>query len=571
MSVANFKHCEGVFRAYMADKYSMRIPADGEAAAQAKRALYRVMDDLQHRHDRGELDGAATRLKDLNNLALNATRDVLMRERTSPPSAPPAPLPLANRQQQQAPTAADRDRDVYGERRVVAFRDRGLLPTAVDVAHPDVARSFDAVAASRRAEAEPAAPPPPWEAPAPAEEAIAEDDFKRRIADLERQRAEQAQVSRDLLPPPPGTHDGAAVQRAALRDQDEFREMQQRAAAEADAGGPIGNERASTVIPPPPRQRRVVLEKYLSLNGADRDCDADPHRYRFSVAVRGYDSGDLSQSHRNIEWIEATCVVLPMEAELPAGSSRGFFQHDFGLQYPYLLLAMDGFEGTYDATNDAARRAFCMLRYRRGYRAPNGRGYVVLEPMQAERRVFTPAPLASLRQLRVSVQRPNGTLFNNSVDRYLVSTLEYDPVQRLYLHLVLDRYYDANEFVPGDTVTIAGFQSAAPVADVDPNAFGALDTFLNRPEGHEVVCMGPANDQGFARVLLVLAPGVLDQAAGTVVLDGRIIRAVQQLADASVPASVARPGRLLNASLQCVVALRLGERAGDATSFADDG
>lgn len=460
----------------------------------------------------------------------------------------------------------------------MAYREGNLLPSTGDgngalTPRADVKRTYEAASAARRAESEPAAPPP-WEASSPSEGAMAEDEFKRRLADLEREREadlerdrkEQEQASRDLLPPPPGAHDGAAVHRAALREQDEFRELQQRLAAAA-AGEAHVNERALTVIAPPPRQRRTIVENYISISGTDRDADADPHRFRFSVDVQGYgDAGTLSQAHRNVEWIEASCVVLPMEADASSmgQQGRGFYQHDFGMQYPYVLLNIDGFEGTYDATNDAARKAFCMLRYRRAYRAPNGRGYVVLEPMQGERRVFAPAPLASLRQLRLSIQRPNGALFNNSVDRYQVSTLEYDPLERLYLRLVLDRYYDTNEFVPGDSVTIAAFKSEPPPGDADPEAFRALDAFLNRPEGHEVVRMGPTNEQGFARTLLVLAPGVLDQAAGVVVLDGRIIRAIQQLADASVPASVTRQGRLLNASLQCVVALRVGERGSDA-------
>ena len=573
MSMANFKFCEGVFRAYMLDKHGVRIPPEGDGAERAKRALFRVMEDLQRRQDAGELE--PSKLKDMNNLALNAARDVLLAgpaPAREPPRAPPPPPPPpqlhAHAHAQAQPSAVERDRDVFGDRRVVAFQDALPAPGAPGAGaarNREVERRYDAAAAARKSEGGPAAPPPlPWQPAAPADEALGADEFQQRVAEMERERERQAQVSRDLLPPPPGSEDGAAVQRAAMRDQDRFREMQAAAAAAA-AAAPIGNERARALIAAPPRAQRAVVERYLSINGGDRDASADPQRYRFTVSMRGYAAGDMGQAHRDVEWIEASCVVVPMEAALPAGADRGFHQWDFGLAYPYLVLAVDGMEGTYDGTSEAVRRAFCVLRYRRAYRTPNGRGFVVLEPMQGERRTFAPAPLAQLGSLRVSLLRPNGALFNNSADRSLVSALEYDPLERLYLTLVLDRFYDPNEFAPGDLVTVAGFRSEGAAGDPDPDAYGALDAFLNRPEGHEVVRVAPANDQGFSRKLVVLAPGVLDQGAGVVVIDGRIVRAVQQLGAASAPAAVAAPGRLVNASLQCVVSLKLGERSGVAT------
>lgn len=558
MSVSNFKLCEGVFRSYMSDRHGVAIPHAGEDAARAKRALFRVMEDVQRRVDAGELSGTSTRVKNLNNLALNAARDVLLAERPHA-NAPPAPALAPPPPPATAPSAAERDRDLYGDRRLSSFQ---LLPAPSAEGAPhraEVSRTFEVMAAARKADAEPAAPPS-WNGRSDVEGAIQSDDFQRQLQALEKERERQAQASRDLLPPPPGANDPAAVQRSALADQDAFREMQRRAAQDED-GEPIGNQRAMTLIPPPEgHTERTVVERYIAINAGDRDVSTDPYRYRFAVTVRGFDANDLAHSHKDIEWIEPSCVIVPMEAVLPAGADRGFHQFDFGMSYQYLVLNIEGFEGTYDGTNEAARQAFCMLRYRRSYRANNGRGFIQLEPMQAERRVFWPAPMSALRTLRISLLRPNGALFNNSLDSIRVVSLEYDPTERLFLTFVLDRFYDMNEFVVGDMVLVSGFRTSPNAADPDSTAFTNLDAFINRPEGHEIVRIPAANEQGFSRKLVVLAPGVLDLAAGAVIVDGRLVRAAQQLSSASAPASVATQGRGVNASLQCILMLKIGER-----------
>ena len=238
-------------------------------------------------------------------------------------------------------------------------------------------------------------------------------------------------------------------------------------------------------------------------------------------------------------------------------AAKPFYNYDFSFAYPYVMLCVDGFDNMYDGTNDSVRRAFCMFVFHRAYKAPNGRGYVVLQAAQNERMWFK-TPLASLRDVRIAIEKPNGTLLNNSVDDYTVSAFEYNAQNRLYLKVVCDRYFDENEYFQGDAITIRGFR-LAPASPTTPGAqyFSTLNDFVGRPSGHEIVQLGKPNDQGFYKTFYILAPGVLDQGAGRVIIDANLVGVVQLMATAGVTV-LESPGRLVNASLQNVLSLRAG-------------
>ena len=308
----------------------------------------------------------------------------------------------------------------------------------------------------------------------------------------------------------------------------------------------------------------TTVERYIAINGFDRDMSVNPQRYRYTVSLTGYTSNGLHGTYKNIEWLSATSLIIPMEIVQPATSMtapKPFFNQEFSLAVPYVMLAIDGFDGTYDGTNETIRRAFAMFVYHRSYKAPNGRGYVLMEPAQDERRVFQ-TPLASLRDLSVSILKPNGALFNNSVDRTMVSMLQYDIANRILLKVVCETYFDRNEYYPGDDVMIRGFH-AEPPSGGGGAGFASLNAYINRREGHEVVQLGPPNDQGFYKTFFILAPGVLDQGAGRVITDENMLSAVAAIS--ATPSLVTKRGMLLNVSLQNVITLRVGTHASDPT------
>ena len=56
--------------------------------------------------------------------------------------------------------------------------------------------------------------------------------------------------------------------------------------------------------------------------------------------------------------------------------------------------------------------------------------------------------------------------------------------------------------------------------------FTKVNDFINRSEGHEIVQIGKANTQGFHNNFYILAPGMLDQLNGKMVLDSEILDAI---------------------------------------------
>lgn len=334
------------------------------------------------------------------------------------------------------------------------------------------------------------------------------------------------------------------------------------------------------ILPPIPNQnlpmKWAITENYVAINGFDRDYAKFPYRYRFDVLLAavtdttGANSAYLRDTYKNVAWMEATCLIIPMDV-LGGGTSVGgatsagstslvykpHYTYSFGLACQYVTLRLDGFEGAYDGTNDVLRRAIGLFTFDRSYQAPNGRGYVVLRPMQPARRRFL-TPLASMRSLTLSITQPMNMLMNNSTDEYTVVSMHYETSNKLFLKFVCGEYFDGNEFYIGDHVILRDFEIEPPVGETHISPYASLQEFINRPEGHEVVQLGIPNEQGFYNTFYVLAPGVLDQGRGRIVLDQNIISAINALGDPNNPASVSKPGRLLNASLQITISMTIG-------------
>ena len=551
ITVENLKHCEAAFRSYMQDKHGLSLTQDNTVV---RKTLYNVMVELRERHGNDKSLG----LKDLNNLALNIARDLVLRDRTTfVTSSTPEQQQKRNSERG---GLLERDKDVFGDRGVPAPSSVSI-PSFASGGRESVGKAFEAMLDERGENKDAAASTPRWNdvaRPSQQVDAMGGDEFQLRLAEMERERDAQWAASVELLPPPPGTNDPQVLVRSAMQEQEQFR-------TQAAAMTAVVESRADHLIAAPSVAHRITVERCLALCGADRDVVVNPYRHQYVVHAMGYDARGLQLSYKNIEWVAATSVVLPMEIIQPASvAPKPFYNYEFSFSFPYVLLSIEGFDGVYDGTNESVRRAFCMMVFHRSYKAPNGRGYVLLQPAQEERKMFR-TPLASLRDLKVTLLKPNGTMINNSVDGTKVATLQYDPQNRLYVKIVCATYFDRNEFYPGDTVSVCGFQTAAPtVSGVwDALQFKALDEFVNRKEGHEVVQLGQPNDQGFYKTFYVLAPGVLDQGIGRVIIDDSLIVAIGLLSSGSTPATVVHHGALVNTSLQNVVTLKLGLQSSD--------
>ena len=318
------------------------------------------------------------------------------------------------------------------------------------------------------------------------------------------------------------------------------------------------------------RFQRIAGTRRLATGQPREPFIAEPLRYQFTARTGGLQTGSsLVRTYHNIAWLEATRVVLPMEIVSATGSvimPKGYYNIDYSFAFPYLILLLDDFDNVMDGTNELLRRAFCVFVYDQDYKAPNGRGYVMLKPAQQERKAFN-TPMGSLRDLSVSLVRPNGVLFNSSRDDLTSSSLQYEAQNHLMIKVVCSQFFDRNDVWPGDMVRLSGFAmevvaAAAPAGPMVATGIVELASFLNRGEGHEVIQLGATNSQGFVNAFYVLASARFDSLNGGVVVDQGPIAAINGLGagptDPTATTRVTSPARLMNMSLQAVLTMRVG-------------
>lgn len=317
----------------------------------------------------------------------------------------------------------------------------------------------------------------------------------------------------------------------------------------------------------------TIVRKYLSINSIDRDWTLEPLRFRYSINSMG-NSNDFQSRYRNIHELSVGRVVIPEEIIDKSGLSqlnsiKTFHNYDFNFAYPYLILQIDEITDVYDGTNDDVRRGFCNLIYEQSYRAPNGRGYIILKPMQKEKKIFYPAPLTSFSRLSISILRPNGTLVNDSSDNYKLFKVEYEQFNVQYLKIVTDVYFDKNEFFVGDEIVIKNHLMTANAEGMNDIYIRRFNEFINRTQGHEIKQIGSANDNGFFRTFYIQAPGTFDKTQGRFVIDDDVITTLNTYnnqIDFCAP-EVQSNGVLLNMSLQNTIGLKMGLVVDDTKNF----
>lgn len=616
----NLKRCKSVFKRYMQDAYGVRID-DEESDANVRKFIFEIMKSVFDAHA-----GRGVATKKMNDITMNVARDAYLEHRTTRGAARPPGhadagfLPAATATHPNV-RPLDRDREVYGNRSVPDVNERPRASALGPLREESAKASYDLLLAERAPH-----PPPAPDATLQAEDAVQRMTDAEVLEQMERMRLEREREdaryfaaaaqrgepvgNESLLPPPPpvapplhappmthatpATHslhslhtpplfasEPVAANAAGMppppAPQSTRRDTNASGAEQADREN-RGLSAADFVIDAT-RVRQNAFLTYLSINGFDRDWTLDPLRYRYTVKTV---NGGLGNVFKEVVAIQATMLILPMEVPRASAVSNAAyvqdkptFQYDFGMGYPYVLLTIEGFEGVYDGTNEAVRKSFCKFVYNKQYKTPNGRGYVILEPMQDEIKRFEPAPLASLRNLTLSIQRPSGLLFNQSRDDYTVQKVEYEAFNEFFLKIALNKYYDRNEFYKGDMVALRGVRFSGPQGTTTRLGFSLslLEEFLNREEGHEIIQADPSNPDGFLQTFHIYAPGSVDQAAGRLIVDAAQVKALvkhnESTSSAGVP-SVAR-GAVLNMSLQNVVSFRLWHNKADILPLLNDG
>lgn len=574
-TVENFKLCLGIFEKYMFDVYN--VPT---SQFDATELLYAEM-------RRAREEGAQGSLRELNNMVLNRLKQAAL-----------AHLHIArphNKQQQHAAAAApalrrsqqplDRDKLLYGQRPLAHGGRDKLMPTNTSLAAEKhiVERSFEQLMQERSSSSADAAAAAAktLDLPAIHDAPLGAHEIEERMSVMEQARAATAAAAAD----PKQFFEKLSMGEPTKQD----REDQDRQSEALQSIGMI-DLKADATAGMNTRQDHVIaqtgvhteLVKYITVNGYDRDLKSYKARFSFPVSVEGY-------RFRNITCIQFTKLILP--AEVRRSGSRPLFQSNYCLSFPYVMLCVQGLQDVYLGSNPAITRSTCMFVYDKTFTASNGRSYTLLTPMQGEAKRFCPTPLSALPRMHFSVEKPNGTLVNDTVDDYTLYQLEYALYNRLLIKVVTHKYFDANDFAAGDMVRFHDYRLVLPEGPsaVSQSVLDTFNAFMGRPEGHEVAAVGVANANGMYRVFYIPAPGVLNHTTGSVDVDEGLLGALfpdavngtpVQLPDAqtfieeegqevsptpnmSVDQSSAR---IINMSLQATIAMKVTMTEQDAAA-----
>lgn len=561
LTVDNMKVCMGVFELFMIEKYNFHVDRDGKNT-NIKKLLFDVMGDVNTKYRQVN----TVTLKDMNNITLNIARDYFK-----------ANYPLSDYRRKSRAAAStsektntrslDRDHAIFGQRPIVTQDNKPEMTVRNSL---DVSEQFTRIENARKMETEVHQPVVEELKPVQEDPPYEPDEFFKRVNELQSSREFPDMMTTRLQQDAANIrldHDPKDFYKNTLNNDDQEHVQEQQGLEDMPLS--LTNIRSDFLAPQV--NQLILIDKYLAINGFDRDWIADPNRFSFRVDFN-YGENSVQQRYRNIKSIMATRVIVPMEiAEDTTITNipKPYYNYDFRFSFPYLSLNIDEFDDVYDGTNDNVRRSFCQLVVDKTYKAPNGRGYLLLSPIQREKKVFHPTPLSSINKLTVSLRRPNGDLFNNSKDEYNMFKVEYEQYNRQFLKIVTNKYFDRNEFFKGDTILIKGYGINSTQPDIldqddsqdppmDEMAIRLLNEFINRPSGHEILEMGQANDSGYYRNFYINAPGSFDTVLGQFVVDSPLITNLNLYNDKiDFSTWTATNGVILNTSLQCSFTFKL--------------
>lgn len=234
---------------------------------------------------------------------------------------------------------------------------------------------------------------------------------------------------------------------------------------------------------------------------------------------------------KNIHSIQITNVSIPTEIfhtyiNTPQLDFAKNPDYNFNFNFPYILCNIDEFQDVYDGTDDTIRKSFCQLQFHEFVKTPNGRGYIIMKPVQQEIKIFHPNPLSTLPTLNISLTKPNGELLNTSEDG--LSILSIATYQSYYLKITTKTYFEKDAFYHGDYVRIKNFNLYQVTATMSRDAVEEFNRFINRKEGHVVYEVGTPNESGYYNSFHIFGPGSFDKRQGRFVVNATLTDTVSQ-------------------------------------------
>jgi len=288
-------------------------------------------------------------------------------------------------------------------------------------------------------------------------------------------------------------------------------------------------------------------------------------------------NANIQTNFKNIYSIQVTSVIIPMDINVSmpvpfgvtgggASTNKTIFTNDYNFNFPYCLLQINEFKDVYEGTDDAIRKSFCQLVFHKSYQSSAGRGYVVLKPVQEEKKIFYPTALSTLPTLSISLLRPSGQLINESKDGMNIMKVDYDlQWNALYLRIWTHTFFDKNEFYSGDIITIKGFYIFKISPQQTTDAVNYFNGYMNRAEGHEIITLGDANAEGFYQSFFIRAPGTFNPALGKMDIHHSVTELTYFNSALGATTTTIQNGFILNTSLQNSISMRIEQKVYDSS------
>jgi len=268
---------------------------------------------------------------------------------------------------------------------------------------------------------------------------------------------------------------------------------------------------------------------------------------------------------KDIYSIKITNITIPADIHEDYIFSRDNTTHNFNFNFPYILCNIDQFQDVYDGTDDTIRKCFCQLQYENYLQTPNGRGYLIMKPVQDEIKIFYPNPLSSLPTINISLTKPNGELLNDGQDGQSIFNISV--YQIYYLKITTTTYFDKNAFCKGDYVRIRNFNLYKINAEISNENIETFNRFINRSEGHTIQNDGEPNENGYYNHFYIKGPGFFDNIQGRFVINQVVMDTISQFnqhlldndfyQQTIVSGNTYENGNLLNMSLQNTISMTI--------------
>ena len=283
---------------------------------------------------------------------------------------------------------------------------------------------------------------------------------------------------------------------------------------------------------------------------------------------------------KDIYSIKITNVTIPSDI-LNTYISNDHSSYNFNFNFPYILCNIDEFQDVYDGTDDSIRKTFCQLQYDNYVQTPNGRGYIILKPVQQETKYFYPNPLSTLPTLNLSLSKPNGELLNYGADGQNI--LHITVYQNYYLKVITKTYFDKNAFCKGDYVKIKNFNMYQINSSIVKDNMNKFNNFINKHEGHILHSSGEPNDNGYYNSFFINGPGEFDENVGKFIVNEDLMNTLsefnqflidndffQSSEQESSPSDDYENGSVLNMSLQNSISMTVEMYKPDSLMMVQD-